>query len=586
MSALAKLCKALGFEVSGSDDKDSEVLQNLCNLGILVYVHNKEGVWKNTENSRNYTRNSVINTEKCPAKNAENLCKNSENCEENTKSKEYDASNQNNFNSESYKQNKYVSREDDRENIKNCDTFIYTTAVGENNNVVRSAREMGKRVLERAEFLGEIAGHFKHTIAVSGTHGKTTSTALLGGIFKKADKKLTVHVGGDVAEFKGNLLLGGRDYFITEACEFNRSFLHIIPECALITNIECDHMDTYKNLDEIKEAFKQFAEQATKFVVYNGDLIDGADLGYYALTKSGYYAHEKYEKIDKNTQKINNFLKNDEQIKSEILKKKKQANDDEPKQNRQTKGADCKKTEHKTFVSFGFSKDNDCYAKNLRESAGKFSFDCYYMGQKLGRVKMNIAGKHNVYNALGCIAVAVLYGVDFCDIVAEISKFSGVNRRLTLLKRTKNADHYQDYAHHPTEIKATLETLRLLKYNKIIALFQPHTYSRTLALMPEFIGAFDSADFLFILPTYPAREEYQFGGDAVDLFYNINGRKKCMYCSNFYTMKYELDKMLCDFSCNISSKNKKAPRTCVVWLGAGDIDECAQRYTQGDSSKF
>ncbi len=430
MSALAKLCLSLGYEVFGSDDNDSENLHELKKLGVRVSLP----------------------------------------CDKNA--------------------------------INECDYFVYTIAVGQNSNVVRYALDLGKIVYERAEFLGLIAKNYQKVVAIAGTHGKTTSTALIGEVFKIAGKKPTVHIGGDALNLGGNLLIGKREFFITEACEFNRSFLHLQPTCALILNIERDHMDTYKDELDLQNTFAQFAKNSTEVVILNGDQIN---------------------------------LKNYK---------------------------NCKK-----IITFGFNKNNDYCAKNIRSRKGKFSFDCYYLSEFIGRVKLNILGRHNILNALGCIAVARYYNIDFCDIVAGISAFSGVNRRLSLLKQVNNITHYHDYAHHPTEIKTTLETLKLLKPKRLIALFQPHTYSRTLALMNEFCSSFDCVNFLYILPTYPAREEYKFGGDALDLFYNLNGSVNCAYYSNFYSLAYELD-------------NSLRAGDCVVWLGAGDIDKIAEKYLE------
>ncbi len=386
------------------------------------------------------------------------------------------------------------------EMLAKCDYFVYTVAVGEQNFVVQQALKLGKHVYERAEFLGIVAQHYKHVIAISGTHGKTTTTAMLGKIFETAGYDPTVHIGGVAIDFGENLRIGGANYFITEACEFNRSMLALSPESTIITNIERDHMDTYSDLRDIENAFTQFATQTKKYVVINGDKID--------------------KKVFDSSQKI---------------------------------------------ITFGLKNSNDYYALNLQEVDGKFSFDCYHKHKLLGNIKLNIMGEHNVLNALACVVVARQYKIKFCDIAAGISGYNGVKRRLTLLKRTKGINIYHDYAHHPTEIAATLDTLKLLDFKRIIAVFQPHTYSRTKALMGDFVSCFSNADFLIILPTYAARENYIMGGDALDLFYNLGGRQDCAYFSNYEGLQFELDKML-------------TRGDCLVWLGAGDIDKIAEKY--------
>ena len=389
-----------------------------------------------------------------------------------------------------------------KQKIDECDIFVYTIAVGAQNSAVTYAKSKNKQVFERAEFLGEIEKHFIHAIAISGTHGKTTTTAMLGNIFAIAGKKPTVHLGGESINFNGNLLLGDKDYFITEACEFNKSLLHLYPETAVITNIECDHMDTYKNLTQIQETFDTFATQTTKNVIINGDLID--------------------KNIFKDTQKL---------------------------------------------VTFGLKENNDFYAKNIKQHLGKFEFDVYKNNTTLVHISLNVLGEHNVLNALACVVVSSLYNIKFDDIVAGIEGYSGVKRRLSLLTSKDGIKVYHDYAHHPTEIKTTLKTLKLLKPQKIIAIFQPHTYSRTKALMQEFSSCFSDADYLYILPTYPARESYILGGDAQDLFYNINGKVDCTYCTNQITLEYELSKQL-------------QKGDILVWLGAGDIVDYANDYVQ------
>lgn len=431
MSALAKLCLHFKVKVYGSDDVNSEVLNELTKQGAKVQV----GV--------------------------------------------------------------------NNEWIKKCDCLVYTIAVGLENEAIKFAKSNSKKVVERAEFLGEIASNFEHIIAISGTHGKTTTTAMLGNIFVVANKNPTIHIGGEALNIGGNLRLGGKEFFITEACEFNKSLLHIFPETTVITNIECDHMDTYADLNDIYKTFIQFGNQTKNNVIFCGDKIN-----------------QKSFKISKNT------------------------------------------------ITYGL-KNCIYVAKNLKQKSGKFEFDCYIKNKKLGHIKLNVMGQHNVYNALACVAVAREYGMDFCDIVAGIEGYSGVKRRLTLLNKCKEVVYYHDYAHHPTEIEATLETLELLKTDgeikRIIAIFQPHTYSRTRALINEFATCFARADMLYILPTYSAREQYQIGGDALDIFYKINGSVPCAYFSNITALAYELDK-------EIQEKD------CVVWLGAGDIIEWAEQY--------
>ena len=390
--------------------------------------------------------------------------------------------------------------------IDACDVFVYTIAVGQQNEVVQYALSKNKQILERADFLSEISKNYEKVIAISGTHGKTTTTAMLGQIFITAGRNPSIHIGGESLDFDGNLRIGGRKIFITEACEFNRSMLKLSPSQSIITNIECDHMDTYQDLNDIENAFVSFAQKTSNEVIICGDCVD--------------------KKIFKNASKI---------------------------------------------ITYGFKDSNDYVAKNIAHERGKFSFDCYYLGKNLGRISLNVLGKHNILNALACVAMARCNEIDFSDIFSGLTKFKGVKRRLNHIKNANKIDYFHDYAHHPTEIKATLQTLELLKnngeYNRIIAIFQPHTYSRTRALLNDFSKCFDGADFLYILPTYPAREQYIIGGDALDIFYKINGRVPCAYLSNIYALTYDLQ------------QNLRAG-DCVVWIGAGDIISWADEYNK------
>ena len=383
--------------------------------------------------------------------------------------------------------------------VEQADIVVFTIAVGEHKDLIL-AKKLNKRIIERADFLGNIAQKYKNVIAVAGTHGKTTTTAMLANIFVCAGLNPTVHIGGNSLSLGGNLRIGGNEYFITEACEFNKSFLKLEPDYSIITNIEQDHLDTYKNLDEIDFAFNEFMEKTKDKVIINGEYVEDIQC----------YAEEK-------------------------------------------------------FLTFGLTGKEKLFAKRLIQRNGKFSYDVYFNGKKIFHVKNNILGEHNVLNALACIGLCLILGIKTEFIKAGIESFKGVERRLTLLKTKNGVLHYQDYAHHPTEIKNLIDTLRYIKKTRIIAIFQPHTYTRTFALMNDFVQCFDGIDYLFILPTYQAREQYLIGGDATDLFYNLGGRLDCQYCSNFETLKYELDKIL------------KSGDICV-WIGAGDIYNIAKIY--------
>jgi len=410
------------------------------------------------------------------------------------------------------------------EMVRQADIVVYTTAVGEHPDL-KLARSLKKTIYERAEFLGEVSRRFRHTIAISGTHGKTTTTAMLGEIFECASFAPTVHLGGISNKWNSNLRKGGAEYFITEACEYNRSFLNLSPECSCITNIECDHMDTYRDLEDIRSTFCKFAKKTKKTIVYCGDCVD-----------------------------LPTF-------------------------------------KSKQYFSYGFDEKNRFCAKNLHQKNGAFQFDCYLDNKFYLRAKLKVLGKHNVLNALGCIAICYAYHIPYIYIIEGLQNFDGVARRQTFLGETAGTKHYGDYAHHPTEIKATLSAFsQLAPKGRIITIFQPHTYSRTLALKNEFVKALYNCRELILLPTFSARENYIEGGDSTDLFFELtqseikrvathkgkNSHSSCQklkitynrtYCTNYASLEFTLDNLL-------------EPNDICLWLGAGDIYQIAKMYIQ------
>ncbi len=392
--------------------------------------------------------------------------------------------------------------------VKSADLIVYTVAAKLHPDLTL-AKSLSKLVLERAEFLGKIATHYKHTIAISGTHGKTTTTAMLGHIFETAKLNPTVHIGGVSQNWNSNLRLGSNEYLITEACEFNRSFLKLCPECSCITNIECDHMDTYRDYDDIKSAFCKFASKTKKHIVYCGDSVQ------LPIKRS------------------------------------------------------------KNFLSYGFNSKNRFVAKNLRsDKKGAFSFDCYLDNKFYLRAKLAISGKHNVLNALACIAICYAYRIPYIYIIEGIQTFVGVERRQTMLGEIEGVIHYADYAHHPTEIAALIDTINLIPHRgKVVTIFQPHTYTRTLGLMSEFVKVLGKCDNLILLPTYSAREQPIAGGDSTDLFFALPPNADRIYCSNYPSLKLNLDTVL------------NSGDICL-WVGAGDIYQIAQYYIRETSNKL
>ncbi len=378
---------------------------------------------------------------------------------------------------------------------KSVDLVVMTGAIKEDNCELIKARANAIRVMERSQFLGAIASLYENVISIAGTHGKTTTCAMIAHIFLKAGKFPTVHLGGESKEF-GNLFIGGRDYFITEACEYRNSFQFLKSHTALITNIEKDHLDFFKSYKQIEMAFLQFAENATENVVL--------------------YNNKKF------ANKINIDL---------------------------------------SVFSCGLNNSFDFYAYDIQEKGLGFSFKANYKTEKIGDFKINMLGKHNVFNSICAIAVAHLYGVDSEVIENALRDFSGVKRRYEVLGGEK-FPVIADYAHHPTEIKNSLLGLKN-HCDNILCIFQPHLFSRTKLLMQQFQSSFCDADELLIFKTYPAREVYDSEGDEKALFsYVLHNNSKLVLT------KRQLKK-------EIINANKKGYTTLI--LGAGDIYDIVKK---------
>lgn len=335
------------------------------------------------------------------------------------------------------------------EGIKASELVVYTAAAKEDNPERIAASENGIRQIDRAEFLGAIMKKYHHAVGVSGTHGKTTTTSMLAYALINAGLDPTISLGGELDIIGGNIKTGDSDYFVTEACEYTDSFLKFYPTIALITNIEEDHLDYFTGgIEQIRSSFRRFAE-LTKG---NGSVIAMGD--------------------DVNIQKA-------------------------------LEGAS-----DLDIVTYGISRDNNYYPENIIYNAGFPSFDVMRNGEKRCRISLSVPGEHNVLNTLAAIAVCDLMGADVNDAAKGIENFHGVKRRFEKKGYINGAVVIDDYAHHPTEIMATLKAAKEFEHNKIWCIFQPHTYSRTRTLWKEFTNAFFDADELILTHIYAAREKY------------------------------------------------------------------------------
>lgn len=385
------------------------------------------------------------------------------------------------------------------ENAIGCDLLVYTAAISDNNPELVYARENDIPMMERAVLLGYMMAEFKKSIAVSGTHGKTTVTSLLSSIFKAAEADPTVMVGANLKAIGGNYCLGKSDYAIYEACEYVNSFHHFYPNCGIILNIDEDHLDFFKDLDAIKRSFERFTDNFDKdgFLVVNGDDENCADV-------QRYYQGTTY--------------------------------------------------------TFGIKAENDCRAENITMNSGYASFDIIYKGAFQVRVEMKIPGKHNVLNGLAAACTALAYGLSPEAIKVGLENFTGADRRFELKGFCNGARVLDDYAHHPTEIRATLESAKQAAEGKVYVVFQPHTFTRTFYLMNEFAEALAIADHTILTDIFAAREINKVGVNILSLRDLIPGAR--------YISKFE------DIAATLKQELKAGD--IAILMGAGNVNTIAK----------
>ena len=344
------------------------------------------------------------------------------------------------------------------ENITDdIDVVIYTAAIGKDNPEFARASELNIPMLTRAELLGQMMKNYHDAIAVAGTHGKTTTTSMLAQILSDSGKDPTVSVGGILPSIGGNIRIGQSGVFLTEACEYTNSFLSFFPTVGVILNIEEDHLDFFKDIEDIRHSFRRFAE----LLPMDGCLIINADT-------------PDYEEI--------------------------------------MRGLDCHVT------TFSLEKEADYTAKDITwDSYGHASFTVYHHGKKLGSFFLKVPGLHNVSNALAAIACARVFHISPDEIAKSLSGFTGAERRFEYKGTIGGATIIDDYAHHPSEITATLDAAANYPHRKLWCVFQPHTYTRTAAFLNEFAKALAAADEVVLAEIYAAREVNTIGITSEDL---------------------------------------------------------------------
>ena len=337
------------------------------------------------------------------------------------------------------------------------DAVVYTAAIHENNPELRAAKEAGLPLLTRAELLGEVMDNYKVSVAVAGTHGKTTTTGMDAHIMLAAGLDPTVSVGGILPSIGGNIRVGATENFLAEACEYTNSFLELRPLISVILNVDADHLDFFKDIDEIAASFNRFAKNTAP----GGVLI-----------------------VNRDTQKF-----------SEIIK-----------------GVRCK------ILTTGLDSIADYMAADITfDELGCASFTCFEFGAPIGTFSLRVPGIHNVSNALSAIALGRVLGLSPETIAAGLLAFSGVDRRFEIKGKMNGTTVVDDYAHHPTEIAATLKAAKAYPHRELWVIFQPHTYTRTKALLPEFAEALSHADHVILADIYAAREDDIYGVSSRDV---------------------------------------------------------------------
>ncbi len=390
---------------------------------------------------------------------------------------------------------------------KDVNLVIYSQAILPDNPEYRKAQQLKIPLLSYPEGVGEIM-RSKRGIAIAGTHGKTTTSALITYLLKKNKFSPSFLIGGQIIGL-GNSDAGKGNFLVVEACEYKKSFLNYFPEIAVITSIEKDHLDYYKNLKEIKKAFYEFAGNVKKdgFIVYCKDNKNVSDI---------------VERVDREK------------------------------------------------ISYGLKRGNFT-GRNIVMKNEKTEFDCYFKNKKLSHIKMKIWGKHNVLNALACISVGKILGIGVEKIKEAIETFPGVRRRCEIVGKEKGILIIDDYGHHPTEIKATLSSLKsVFPKRRLIVVFQPHQYSRTRFLLKDFASSFTDADKVVVPDIYFVRDSLKekklVNAEILVDRIRKNG-KEALYLPTF--------EEIVEYLMEILRKND-----IILTLGAGPVDWVAKRLLE------
>ncbi len=382
-------------------------------------------------------------------------------------------------------------------NVIESDVVVYSSAIKESNEEIIEARRLKIPTVSRGEMLAELF-RIREGIAVSGSHGKTTTTSMIASILEDAGLDPTVIIGGILKRLGSNAKLGKGNIIVSEADESDGSFLKLMPAIAVINNIDKEHLDFYNSFENIKASFLKFANS----VPFYGITVINAD--------------------DKELRTLQSKI-------------------------------------NRRIVTFGI-KEGDVRAKYIKVAEGKYLFDIYYKNSKLGDIYLGIPGIHNIYNALASVSVALELGIDFNIIKKALEEFKNAERRLEFKGMVNDNPVYDDYGHHPTEVKAVIKTLREIYENKKIALvFQPHRYSRVKLLFEEFEEALKTPDICFLTEIYPA------GEDPVK---EISSEALAKKCNAFFFKNKE----------NIFRELALLKDSVIIFMGAGNITKWCEEF--------
>lgn len=334
---------------------------------------------------------------------------------------------------------------------------VYTAAIREDNPEYVRAVESGLPMMTRAQLLGQIMDNYPESIAVAGTHGKTTTTSMISQILLEGESDPTISVGGILPAIGSNIHVGDSNLFVTEACEYTNSFLQFYPKYSIILNVEAEHLDFFKDLADVRHSFRQFASNTRPHgsLIINGEIPDVAEL---------------------------------------------------------TRGLSCK------ILTFGFSKDNDCYPVDITyDGRGCATFTPVFKGSALPQISLQVPGRHNVGNALACIILCMEMRMSAEQMTKGLHAFTGASRRFQYKGSFQGATLIDDYAHHPTEISASLQAAANYQHKRLIVVFQPHTYTRTKAFLTDFARELSAADIVVLCDIYAAREQDIYNISSADL---------------------------------------------------------------------